>query len=167
MKTLRGLAVAVVLVVAGLALYLAVHRPPPPEVNDRVTVFYVKADGNTVVPYTVTRGPANDRRSVAFLAATQAVAGPPGDVEATRFPPGTFVRSVDLAGPLAVVDLSGNVKNTGGGSLTEGGMFKALVWTLTEQPGISQVQIKVDGARVSTLPGGHLELDDPLKRADW
>ena len=77
------------------------------------------------------------------------------------------MRSVELAGPLAVVDLSGNVKNTGGGSLTEGGMFKALVWTLTEQPGITQVQIKIDGVRVPTLPDGHLELDDPLKRSDW
>lgn len=88
-------------------------------------------------------------------------------MEAIRFPSGTFVRSVELAGSTAVVDLNANVKNTGGGSLTETGMFKSLVWTLTGLHGVNEVQIKVDGARVATLPDGHLELDEPLKRSSW
>jgi spore germination protein GerM len=167
MKMLRGLGVIAVLVAAGVAVYLYTHRPLPPAVNDRITVYYTKPDGAGLVPYTVTRGPANDPRSLAFLAATQAVAGPPNEIEATRFPAGTFVRSVELLGSTAVVDLSGSVKQPVEGSFTEGGMFKALVWTLTERPGIKDVQVKIDGERVETLPGGHLELDVPLKRSDW
>jgi spore germination protein GerM len=167
MKWLRGLGVIAVLVAAGVALYLYAHRPVPSPVNERITVYYTKPDGSMVVPYTVTRGPASDPRSLAFLAATQAVAGPPAEIEATRFPSGTFVRGVELLGSTAVVDLSGAVKAPMEGSLTEGGMFKALIWTMTAQPGIKEVQVKIDGARVDTLPGGHLELDVPLKRSDW
>jgi spore germination protein GerM len=34
-------------------------------------------------------------------------------------------------------------------------------------PGVDAVQVKIDGARVPTLPGGHLELDDPLTRQSF
>src|SRR5262249_4200032 len=112
-------------------------------------------------------GPARDRKSVVFYAATQAIAGPPQDVEAIRFPSGTHVLSVELDGKTATVDLSPEVKNVGGGSLDEGGMFKSLVWTLTALPGIDSVGIRVAGAQVATLPGGHLELDEPLNRSSW
>jgi hypothetical protein len=29
------------------------------------------------------------------------------------------------------------------------------------------VQVTVDGVRLETLPGGHLELDQPLHRSDF
>ena len=114
----------------------------------------------------MTLGPARDAKSVAFYAATQAVAGPPPGTEAIRFPQGTHVRALDLERSLAVVDLSSEVKNASG-SFDEGGMFKSLVWTLTGLPGISAVSIRVEGTQVATLPGGHLALDEPLSRASW
>ena len=132
-----------------------------------VTVYYTKIDGKTEEPYSVTLGPARDRKSVAFYAATQAVAGPPAAVEAIRFPTGTHVRSVDLDGSTATVDLSPEVRATAGGSFDEAGMFKSLVWTLTALPGINAVSVRIDGAQVATLPGGHLELDEPLSRSSW
>jgi spore germination protein GerM len=135
--------------------------------QDRVTVYYTKVDGRSEEPYSVTLGPARDRKSVAFYAATQAVAGPPQGVEGIRFPTGTHVLGLELDGKTAVVDLSPEVKNTGGGSFDESGMFKALVWTLTAQPGIESVAIHVNGSQVATLPGGHLELDEPLSRSSW
>ena len=112
-------------------------------------------------------GAAHDLQSVAFYAATQAIAGPPPNVEAIRFPAGTHVRKLDLDGTTAIVDVSGDVNNTGGGSFDEGGMFKSLVWTLTALHGIDAVSIRVDGSRVATLKGGHLELDEPLARSSW
>jgi spore germination protein GerM len=132
-----------------------------------VTVYYTALDGKTEKPYSVTLGPARDLRSVAFYAATQAVAGPPQDVDAIRFPPGTHVRALDVDKGTAIVDLSGDVNKFGGGSFDEGGMFKSLVWTLTAIHGIDAVSIRVEGARVATLPGGHLELDEPLSRSSW
>jgi spore germination protein GerM len=164
---LRGFALLVVLVLAVVAgwYYFSYHGNNAP--SGSVTVYYTKFDGQTEVPYTVTLGPAHDLRSVAFYAATQAVAGPPPNIDAIRFPAGTHVRAVDLNGATAVVDLSQDVKNTGGGSLDEGGMFKSLVWTLTALHGVEAVSIRVEGSRVATLPGGHLELDEPLSRSSW
>lgn len=153
-------------------LYLsAIHKSP---VGDSLTVYYTKVDGTTEVPWTVSMRPqagnesgAEHLQNAALYAAVQAVAGPPGTVEAIRFPSGTQVRSVTVTGKTADVDLSGEVKNTGGGSFGESGEFKALVWTLTQLPGIEAVGIRVDGRKLDALPGGHLALDQPLRRTDW
>lgn len=112
-------------------------------------------------------GAARDLKSVVFYAATQAVAGPAANIDAIRFPTGTHVRGVNVEGTIADVDLSGQVKSASGGSLGESGEFKSLVWTLTKIPGIDGVRVLVDGMRLDALPGGHLELDRPLKRSDW
>ncbi|MDQ6932146.1 MAG: GerMN domain-containing protein [Candidatus Eremiobacteraeota bacterium] len=142
-------------------------RPNRGIVGDTVTVYYTKTDGTTEVPWTISMGPARDFKSVAFYAATQAVAGPAGNVDAIRFPAGTHVRGVNVDGTIADVDLSGEAKSLSGGSLSETGEFKSLVWTLTKIPGIDGVRVRIDGMRVDALPGGHLELDRPLKRSDW
>jgi spore germination protein GerM len=134
---------------------------------DHIVVYYTELDGRTLGSYTVTLGPAHDPASVAFYAAVQALAGPPPDVRAVRFPAGAFAHGVAIQGSTAIVDLSGAIKHGAGGSFAELGEFKALVWTLTALPGIRSVRVKVDGAPVVTLPGGHLELDEPLSRANW
>ena len=110
---------------------------------------------------------AEHLQNAATYAAVQAVAGPPGTVDAIRFPPGTRVRSVRVDGSTVDVDLSSGVENQSGGSFGESAEFKSLVWTLTALPGIDAVGIRIEGSRVDTLPGGHLELDKPLRRADW
>lgn len=164
---MRGVALLIVFVLGVAAgWYYFSHRASHVS-GASITVYYTALDGKTEKPYSVTLGPARDRQSVAFYAATQAVAGPPQGVEAIRFPAGTHVRAVDLDGSTAIVDLSSDVKNTGGGSFDEAGMFKSLVWTLTAVKGIDAVSIHVEGARVATLPGGHLELDEPLSRSSW
>jgi spore germination protein GerM len=88
-------------------------------------------------------------------------------VEAIRFPTGTVVNHVDVSGSTATVDLGGTITRSVGGSFAESCEFKGLVWTLTALPGITAVQIKVDGAKVATLPGGHLELEQPLARSSF
>jgi N-acetylmuramoyl-L-alanine amidase len=110
---------------------------------------------------------AEHLRNTVLYAATQAVAGPPTTVAAIRFPTGTHVLSADVNDSTATVDLSKEVANQPSGVLGESGEFKALVWTLTALPGIDRVAIRVQGQTLSTLPGGHLELDEPLRRSDW
>jgi germination protein M len=166
-KPLRALLLLALLVVAVYAGYrLATHFAQPP-IGDTVTVYYCKLDGETLVPWKVSLGPARDPRSVAFYATVQALAGPRSDVEAIRFPSGTVARRVDVTGSTAVVDLSHDVARSGGGSFAESGEFKALVWTLTSLPGVRAVQVLVDGRKLPTLPGGHLALDEPLTRSSW
>jgi spore germination protein GerM len=77
------------------------------------------------------------------------------------------VRSVTVDGSTAAVDLSKEVEQQAGGTFGENGEFKALVYTVTGIRGINALQITVDGARLQSLPGGHLELDEPLHRSDW
>jgi len=165
MQAVRAIALAFVLVVAAAASWWFFgHRSEQPVT---IAVYYTKLDGTTMVPWQVSLGPARDPRSVAFYAAVQTVAGPPADVEAVRFPAGTRVLSTDLDGSTAVVDLSSDVGAHVEGSFTESGEFKALVYSLTALPGISAVRVEVAGATVATLPGGHLELDEPLSRQSF
>ncbi len=165
MRAARAVALVLVLVVAVAASWWFFgHRSRQP---DTIAVYYVKADGTTVTPWRVTLGPARDPKNVAFYAAVQAVAGPPAGTDAVRFPAGTRVISTELDGTTAVVDLSTEVGGHVEGSFTESAEFKALVYTLTALPGITSVRVHVGGTTVATLPGGHLELDEPLTRQSF
>jgi spore germination protein GerM len=165
MRAVRAIALALVLVVAiAASWWFFGHRAERPAT---IVVYYTKVDGQTLVPWDVSLGPARDARSVAFYAAVQTVAGPPSGVDAVRFPTGTRVLSADIDGSTAVVDLSSEVGTKVEGSFTEAGEFKALVYSLTALPGITSVRITVGGAPVATLPGGHLELDEPLSRQSF
>ena len=164
--------IVVLLIVAGISWYVSAHRRSP--IGDHITVYYTKTDGASEIPWTVSMRPqesgesaAEHLRNTVLYAATQAVAGPPSTVPAIRFPAGTHVLSADVNESTATVDLSGEVKNLSSGVLGESGAFKALVWTLTAIPGIDRVAVRVEGQTLSTLPGGHLELDEPLRRSDW
>ena len=165
MRLLRALGVVALLAIAAFAGFRLLSRPAAGPAT--VSVYYTKTDGETLVPWHVSLGPAHDLPSVAYYAAVQTVAGPSSDVSAIRFPSGTLVRSVHVSGSTATVDLGGAVASNQSGSLAESGEFKALVWTLTALPAIGAVQVLVNGARVPTLPGGHLELDEPLTRQSW
>lgn len=166
MRASHALALGLLLVLAGLGSwwYFTQRQAATPST---ITVYYTATDGATEVPWRVSLGPARDRRSVAFYAAVQAVAGPPAGTEAVRFPNGTRVLSVDLNGSTVQVDLSEDVGRSVEGSYAEGAEFKALVFTLTGLPGIDAVDVRVAGRRVATLPGGHLELDEPLSRTSF
>jgi spore germination protein GerM len=167
MRWTRALVLVVLFVAAVAAAWWYTHRQQT-LVEDTIAVYYVKDDGTTLVPWRITLGPARDRASVAFYAATQCVAGPPPGTQAVRFPAGTRVRAVDVVGSTADVDLSKDVASSAEGGFAESAEFKALVWTLT-QPSlhVNSVTVRVGGARVATLPGGHLELDEPLSRSSF
>jgi spore germination protein GerM len=163
----RVVALVVLFVLAAGAAWWYTRRSTP-AVGDAITVYYAKADGTTLVPWRVTLGPARDLRSAAFYAATQCVAGPPPGTDAVRFPAGTRVRTLDVEGRTANVDLSRDVSASAEGGFAESAEFKALVWTLTQPSlGLTAVRVRVEGARLATLPGGHLELDEPLSRSSF
>lgn len=164
--------IVALVIVAGVSWYFASHKRSP--IGQSITVYYTKDDGTTEVPWTVSMRPQQPGesapehlRNTVLYAATQAIAGPPSSVSAVRFPPGTHVLAADVNDSTATVDLSEEVKNQTGGVLGESGEFKSLVWTLTALPGIDRVAVRVRGQTLSTLPGGHLELDEPLRRSDW
>ena len=166
------LLVAILIAAAACAWYLFSSRGAV--VPENLTIYYTKADGTTLAQWAVsTRPPAQGEgaaehlHNLALYAAVQAVSGPPSDVSAVRFPSGTHVLNVTVSGTVATVDLSSEVTASTGGSFEENGEFKGLVYTLTGIPSINAVQVLVAGRKVETLPGGHLELDEPLRRSDW
>jgi spore germination protein GerM len=167
MRTSRVLALIVLFVIAVGASWWWVHRATRP-VLDTIAVYYTKVDGTTLVPWQVSLGPARDPHSIAFYAAVQCVNGPPAGIDAIRFPAGTRVRDVEIEGNTVDVDLSREINASAEGGFAESAEFRALVWTLTQPSlGFSSVRVRIEGARVATLPGGHLELDEPLSRSSF
>lgn len=173
MKQSRVLLLIALLVVvaAGAWFYLSSRNPSS---GDHLTVYYTKVDGSSLGTWNVSLRPRQSGESadehmhnVALYATVAAVAGPPADVQAIRFPTGTRVLGATVNGSVATVDLSNEVTAQSGGSFGENGEFKGLVYTLTGIPGVSAIQVTVAGHKLETLPGGHLELDTPLRRSDW
>jgi len=168
MRSSRALLLVVLFVVAAAVAWWYTTRHTQNAVGDTVTVYYAKADGTTLVPWQLSLSTARDRRSVAFFAATQCVAGPPTGTDAVRFPAGTHVEGLDVEGSTADVDISKEIASSAEGGFAESAEFKALVWTLTQPKlGIASVRVRIGGKRVATLPGGHLELDEPLSRSSF
>jgi len=170
------LGLIVLFAVAVAAAWWLTTRHKQSAIGDEITVYYAKADGTTLVPWQVSLNPdrrersdaALDRRSSLFYAATQCVAGPPPGTEAVRFPAGTHVLALDVQGSTADVDISKEVASSAEGGFAESAEFKALVWTLTQPKlGVDSVKVRIAGARMATLPGGHLELDEPLSRSSF
>ncbi len=164
--------VVLLAIVAASTWYYLSHRGG--QTGETIAIYYAKLDGKTLGNVGVSLRPRQPGESTAerlhntvLYGAVQAVAGPPNDVQAIRFPPGTRVIGVGVDGSTATVDLSTDVERQAGGTFGENGEFKALVYTITGIRGIDAVQVTVGGARLDTLPGGHLELDQPLHRADW
>jgi spore germination protein GerM len=164
--------VALLVIVAAAVWYYQSQRATSN--GETIAVYYTKLDGTSLGEVRVSLRPrqpdesaAEYRHNSVLYAAVEAVAGPPNDVGAIRFPPGTRVGNVSLDGSTATVDLSHDVERQAGGTFGENGEFKALVYTVTGIRGIDAVRVTVDGAALETLPGGHFELDQPLHRSDF
>jgi spore germination protein GerM len=166
MRASNAFALGLLLVIAALGSwwYFNQRQSAGPS---KIAVYYSSTDGAKLVRWDVSLGPARDRKSVAFYAAVQAVAGPPAGIEAVRFPTGTRVIAADVNGSTVDVDLSEEAGRHVEGSFSEAAEFKALVYTLTGLPGTDAVRVRIAGQRVATLPGGHLELDEPLTRTSF
>jgi spore germination protein GerM len=163
----------VLLAIVAVAIWYY-HSQNTARTGETIAIYYTKLDGTSLGDVNVSLRPRQPGESAAehlhnevLYAAVQTVAGPPNEIDAIRFPRGTRVVGVDVDGSTATVDLSKDVEQQPGGSFGETGEFKALVYTITGVRGINAVQVTVDGNRLETLPGGHIELDQPLHRSDF
>lgn len=77
--------------------------------------------------------------------------------------PGTRLLGLSLEGDTAVVDLSQEAVAYGGGHTAEDLLVKSLIFTLTEQSGISKVQLLIEGEKHDYLPEG-TAIGEPLSR---
>ena len=129
------------------------------------TVDFVDAGTEAIVPIDYSIDPNLRGVTLAEYAVTQLLAGPATARDTlVLFPQGT-VMDVSVQGDTAIVNLSGPLaKAYTGGAGDESAMFKSLTYTLTNVPGIARVQVLVAGRKRAALPGGQLELDEPLTR---
>lgn len=169
--------VILAVLVAGAALIGRMFRAPLPAPGPAVIagktdvqVFFVRteAGGRAQTLATVHRrvsiGP---KEALAAEALRAAIAGP-SRVERSRglageIPPGTTLRAVTIAGGVATVDL-GVAFAQGGGSSSILGRVWQVVYTTTQFPGVSSVQLLIGGRRVDTLGGEGLLVGAPLRR---
>jgi len=145
-------------------------KKPPPIVQPQghFTVDFVDAGTEALAPVDYTVDPNLHGEGLADYAATQLLAGPATGRDAVvLFPAGTTL-NVTVQDDTAVVDIEGALaKAYSGGADDESAMFKSLVYTLTNVPGIARVQVLVGGKKRAALPGGHMELDEPLTRESF
>src|SRR5579872_2329602 len=162
-RTRVAVTIALVLSVAGCN-----HRGAEPPPTNQITVYYSKAGSDTLVAFHYSAAPGLSGAARAQYAVEQLLAGPLDPAaDLLTFPPDTRAK-VSLKEATAVVDLTGSItKRFSRGAGDEAGLFKSLTYTVTDIPGITAVQIRLNGVVVPSLPGGQLELDEPLSRTTF
>lgn len=141
-------------------------RHAPVIQSRQLTIYYCKGGTEALVPVRYAIDPKLDERRLASFAVNQLLAGPGALSNAVvLFPAGTRANVLEQIGSTATVDLSGPIaQGLHAGATDEVALFKSLVFTLTNLPNIKDVQVLVDGKKVAALPGGHLDLSEPLNR---
>ena len=166
MSSRKRLAIAVALVIS--ATGCTGHRaaaPPPP---DQVTVYFCKAGTDSLVAFHYSAAKNASPEARAQSAVAQLLAGPVDPNPALLTFPADTRAKITVSDTIADVDLSGSItRRYSGGAGDEAGLFKSLTYTVTDIPGITAIQIRLNGLVAPALPGGQLELDEPLSRATF
>ncbi|WP_427168109.1 GerMN domain-containing protein [Streptomyces sp. C1-1] len=130
----------------------------------RTAVYFLHDGKVSAVPRTVT-APATATAAVrALLSGPSRFEGHRG--RTTAVPSGTELRSVDVQGRLATVDLSDRFLDGGGGPLMRARLAQ-VVFTLTRFPTVRKVAVEIEGKPVRCFGPGGIVLDRPVGRADF
>jgi spore germination protein GerM len=143
------------------------HRTPPPP-TPQITVYFCRAGTDTLVPSPFSANPALQGEKLEAALVGQLIAGPADSQDSVvLFPAGTQA-TVSAAGDVVTVNFTGELaKKFHGGASDEVALFKSLTYTVTSVPGMTSVQILIDGRKRPTLPGGEFEIDEPLTRGTF
>ncbi len=94
----------------------------------------------------------------------QLIAGPKDEDLDRMVPPATKVKDISQENGTITVNFNKKIKDDfSGGSKVEELLVYSIVNTLTEFPGINNVQILINGEKVESI-GGHINISEPLKR---
>jgi len=136
-----------------------------------VQVFFVRteAGGRAQTLAAVHRRVLDGPEKARAAAALRALLDGPTRAERSRgltseIPPGTVLRAVTIGGGTATVDL-GVTFTQGGGSSSLLGRVWQVVYTASQFPDVSSVQLLIGGRRVATLGGEGLLIGAPIRRS--
>ncbi len=160
----------------GVSVKDGMIRPPGPNYDGAIntskaylTLYFTDKNAMYLVPVT-TSVPEGSTEILARTAVVKLLKGPPPDSGLGRtIWPGTALRSLKLEEEenRVVLELSGEAIAYGGGHTAESLLVNSLVFTLTEIPGISSVQLSItNGNERKTLPEG-TDIALPLKRPKY
>jgi hypothetical protein len=138
-------------------------EPDPETPAATSTAYFVRAheSGEWVEPET--QPLATPTLGVARAAMEQLVAGPAGDPAlSTTLPAGTRLLDVTIVDRVLVVDLSGELAATGGGSAQELALAQQLAHTGAQFSTVDAVQLHIEGEPVTDL-WGHLDWSEPME----
>lgn len=115
-------------------------------------------------------GAEDDVDGVAAAAVTALVAGPTADEVArgvaSSIPAGTSLLDLGIDSGVATVDLSGEFAG-GGGSLSTATRLAELVFTLTQFPDVTGVELEVAGEAVTEFGSEGVIISHPMTRTDF
>lgn len=141
--------------------------PPAPDGLRALSVYWGDGQAERVVPVTRYLDPDSGLARGAVLAL---LAGPSAEERtrglASAVPAGSRLLGITVRDSIATVDLSREFES-GGGSASMSMRLAQLVYTLTRVPGVSRVQLWLEGLSVSTFSGEGLMLRQPLTRRDF
>jgi len=150
-------AVVVALIIVAAALFF------PKEKKTEVAIYFYQNE-----KLVETKRPLRLDESPLKKAFTELLAGPRlAEREAglsTLIPARTRLLSLRVKGGTAIVNLSRQLENYGGGSNRLEGLIAQIVYTGTALPGINKVWIWMEGEKELVLGGEGLVLDRPLSR---
>lgn len=159
MLTIAALAAAVVVIAIGWYCLTA------PQQRTEIKVYFFKDNQLFAVerPLKPDEAPLNS-------ALRELLAGPREEdslrgIE-TQIPKGTKLIYVKVRGNTAIVNLSRELENYGGGSTRLQGIVAQIIYTATDVPGIDKAWIWMEGEKELVLGGEGLILDHPLGRKD-
>jgi len=176
-RPILGWIVLIAVLVAAAVLAGRTLRPPlsgraptAGSVRADVQVYFVRSEpgGRAQTLAAVHRHvPAGGSRALTDAALRQLLEGPSRGERArglgSEIPPGTVLRAVTIANGTATVDL-GVAFAQGGGSSTMLGRVWQVVYTATQFPDITAVQLLIGGRRVDALGGEGVMVGAPLRR---
>ncbi|MFF4908107.1 GerMN domain-containing protein [Streptomyces sp. NPDC001260] len=129
----------------------------------RTAVYFLHDGKVSATPRTVTAPATATAALHALLAGPSRFEGHRG--RTTAVPSGTELRSVDVQGRLATVDLSERFLDDGGPSMRA--RLAQVVFTLTRFPTVRKVAFEIDGKPVRYFGPEGVVLDGPVGRADF
>ncbi|HHY98129.1 MAG TPA: spore gernimation protein [Firmicutes bacterium] len=142
----------------------SLERRVPSLTSSKVTLYFARSTEKDIflqpVPTTVQTTENLPKAALEALAKGP----PPGSGLSPTLPPDTRVLGVTVKDGTAFADFSSDIRaKFPGGSRTEEVLVYSIVNTLTSLPGISKVQILIDGRKTETI-GGHMGIAVPLSK---
>lgn len=141
--------------------------PARAENEKEAKVFYYNRSMNKLIPQKISlSSPAPEGKERIQFCAKRLLEGPPEKSPfVATFPKDVSIKNLSIRNGTAIVDFNKNFLKPYGAT-QEIGMVGSLVLTLTEIPGVKNVQILCEGKKVPYLPEG-TEIGHPLERNDF